>query len=270
MRLAVIICISLLCLVAVGEDPAEPCLRLKAPEAHQGVAVDAEYVYAIGSDVIGKYDKVTGEVVKRWQASERVPLHHLNSGVVLEGKLYCAHSNYPALPMTSSIEIWDTETLEHVDSHSFGIRYGSCTWIDRHEGYWWVLFAHYGGNKGYPDKDVSWTTLIKFDDTWQEREGFVFPASVLERFQPYSCSGGSWGPDNLLYCTGHDHPELFVMRLPEAGSELILEGVVHFGIDGQGIAFDRSGTGLLYGIIRDERAVVAAPVDTTGKSGAKD
>ena len=22
-----------------------------------------------------------------------------------------------------------------------------------------------------------------------------------------SNSGGSWGPDGLLYCTGHDHPE---------------------------------------------------------------
>lgn len=262
MKCAVTICILSLCFVALGEGSPEPCTRLKAKEAHQGVAVDAEYIYAIDSDAIGKYDKVTGAAAKHWKASERVPLHHLNSGVVLEGKLYCAHSNYPALPMTSSIEIWEVDTLEHVDSHSFGIRYGSCTWIDRHEGYWWVLFAHYGGHKGYPDKDESWTTLIKFDDTWQECEGFVFPEAVLARFQPYSCSGGSWGPDNMLYCTGHDHPDLYVMGLPEAGSELILEGVVHFDIDGQGIAFDRSGASLLYGIIRDERTVVAALIDT--------
>lgn len=270
MKSVVVICMLFLCLVAVGENLSEPCLRFEALEAHQGVAVDAEYVYAVDSAAIGKYDKFTGKAVKRWKTSKRVPLHHLNSGFVLDGKLYCAHSNYPALPMTSSIEIWDVDTLEHSDSHSFGIRYGSCTWIDRHEGYWWVLFAQYGAQKGYPDKDASWTTLIKFDDTWQELEGFVFPASVLERFHPYSCSGGSWGSDNMLYCTGHDHPALYVMRLPEAGSELILEGVVHFGIDGQGIAFDRSGAGLLYGIIRDEKTVVAAPVDTTGKSGAKD
>ena len=262
MKLAVIFCMLSLCFVAVGENLSEPCLRLKAPEAHQAVAVDANNVYAIGSDVIGKYDKITGEVVKRWKASEQMPVHHLNSGVVLEGKLYCAHSNYPALPMTSSIEIWDMDTLEHVDSHSFGIRYGSCTWIDWHDGYWWVLFAHYGGHKGYPDKDESWTTLIKFDDNWQELEGYVFPEAVLERFHPYSCSGGSWGPDNMLYCTGHDHPELYVMRLPRVGSELIFEGVVHFGIDGQGIAFDRSGAGLLYGIIRDEKIVIAGSIDT--------
>ena len=163
--------------------------------------------------------------------------------------------------MTSSIEIWDTDTLEHSDSHSFGIRYGSCTWIDRHNEYWWVLFAHYGAHKGYPDKDESWTTLIKFDNNWQEVEGYVFPEIVLKQLQPYSCSGGSWGPDNLLYCTGHNNPVLYVMNLPKAGSELILERIAHFGIDGQGIAFDRSGTGLLYGIIRDEKAVVAAPID---------
>ena len=38
--------------------------------------------------------------------------------------------------MTSSVEIFETEHLTHIESHSFGIAYGSCTWIDRYGGYW--------------------------------------------------------------------------------------------------------------------------------------
>ncbi|NBB86330.1 MAG: hypothetical protein GVY12_08975, partial [Bacteroidetes bacterium] len=39
--------------------------RISAPEAHQAVAVDAEHVYAITNQAIGKYDKTTGERVGR-------------------------------------------------------------------------------------------------------------------------------------------------------------------------------------------------------------
>jgi hypothetical protein len=28
-------------------------------------------------------------------------------------------------------------TMEHVDTHSFGIHQGSATWVDRHDGSWW-------------------------------------------------------------------------------------------------------------------------------------
>ena len=45
--------------------------------------------------------------------------------------------------MTSSVEIWDAATMQHVGSHSFGIMWGSNTWIDRHDGAWWVTFANY-------------------------------------------------------------------------------------------------------------------------------
>ena len=55
----------------------------------------------------------------------------------MDGKLYAAHSNYPEWPMTSSLEILDAETMEHVGSHSFGIQWGSLTWVDWHDGHWW-------------------------------------------------------------------------------------------------------------------------------------
>ncbi len=115
-----------------------------AAEARQGVAVDADAIYVIDSRAIGKYDKRTGKRIRQWVGPEDGPIQHLNSGVVIEGRLYCAHSNYPHQPMTSSIEIWDADSLEHLGSHSFGIFAGSATWVDFHDGYWWVVFANYG------------------------------------------------------------------------------------------------------------------------------
>lgn len=235
----------------------EPLGRIEAPEARQGVAVDGKYVYAIGNRVVAKYDKFTGDRIKVWNATEEKPLIHLNSGVVIGGKLICAHSNHSGLPMTSSIEIWDTETLEHIESHSFGILYGSLTWCDRKDGYWYACFAHYNRKGGYPEKDHTFTSVVKFDDNWQRLESWVFPKEVLDRFNPYSSSGGAWGPDGRLYCTGHDHKEIYILELPKAGSILKLAGIVPFPIEGQAFAFDKSGTGLLYGIVRDEKIIIA-------------
>ena len=36
---------------------------------------------------------------------------HLDSAMVRDGKIYAAHSNYPDWPMTSSLEIFDAETM---------------------------------------------------------------------------------------------------------------------------------------------------------------
>jgi hypothetical protein len=108
--------------------------KFNIDEARQGIAVDQNYIYVIDTRRIGKYKKDTGEQVAKW-GGKNSPIIHLDSGVIYQGKLYCAHSNYPAVPMTSSVEIWDAETLEHIDSHSFGIRWGSCTWVDRHDGH---------------------------------------------------------------------------------------------------------------------------------------
>lgn len=236
-----------------------PLREIPATEARQGVAVDAAHVYAIDNRTVAKYDKLSGAQVARWEATDAIPLTHLNSGVVWEGRLYCAHSNYPQLPMTSSLEIFDTATLEHVDTHSFGIRYGSLTWMDRHAGFWWGCFAHYDKRGGYPHKDHTYTTVVKFDDSWHELEAWVLPEAMLAAAHPYSSSGGSWGPDGRLYCTGHDHAKLYVLALPEGGSTLRLVETVVFPIEGQAIAFDRSGTGWLYGVNRDEKKIVAGP-----------
>src|SRR4051812_31682762 len=102
-----LLCLFLLTVSAVfaGEWNHEEQRRFPAPEANQGVAVDARHFYAITNHALGKYDKTTGERLLSWDGGKNGPLKHLNAGVVLDGKLFCAHSNFPEMPEQSSVEI---------------------------------------------------------------------------------------------------------------------------------------------------------------------
>lgn len=229
-------------------------------EAVQGVAVDKNYFYTINSRGIGKYDKKTGRLIAEWK-DDSGRIIHLDGGVVLQDRIYCAHSNYPGIPMTSSIEIFSAEDLRHTGSHSFGIKYGSCTWADFYQGSWWVCFAHYDQFKDQTGKGTGWTVLVRFDRNWQEKESWMFPADLIEEFRPMSCSGGSWGPDGKLYVTGHDSAKVYILRLPGKGS--ILEYINSAVIEsrGQGIAWDRTSTRDLYGIVRKNNSVIRSESD---------
>ena len=182
--------------------------------------MDAAHVFVINDTQVGKYDKTTHRLVARGAGPAPGLLIHLDGGVVVGDKLYCAHSNYPGLPMTSSVEIWDTSTMKHAGSHSFGIHAGSLTWLDRYDGFWWAVFGNYSrvfGPSQQPYGNTRWTVLEKLDDSWRIISSWIFPEAVLRRVEPMSVSGGSWGPDGLLYCTGHDAPEFYVLKLPAAG-----------------------------------------------------
>lgn len=255
----------------VAREVLREVRRFTAPEASQGVAVDARHFYAIGDREIGKYDKLSGERVAAWRDADGGAILHLNGGVAIDGRLHCAHSNYPGVPMASSIEVFDTGSLRHLGSHSFGVFQGSATWVDRRDGRWWVAFAHYDEKGGEPGKGVAWTSLVAFDDEWRRVAGWVFPADVVERLRPYSNSGGAWGSDGLLYATGHDAAEVYVLRLPDAGSVLESLRVIPAPLAGQGIAWDRDEAGILYGIVKARREVVAMRVaagDETPARGA--
>lgn len=233
----------------------------EASNARQGVAVDEEYIYAINDQKITKYDKNTNAIVNTWE-DKSGKLIHLDSGVVIDGKLYCAHSNYPNIPMTSSIEIWDAETLKHIGNHSFGIKWGSCTWVDYYDGYWYASFAQYKKWEHVTGKDSSWTTVVKFDKQWNELKAWLFPKEIIEKFGNMSNSGGSFGPDGLLYCTGHDNPELYVMQFPESGSELELIEILPIESSGQGFAWDRSQENYIYTIHKKERKIIVSKLIT--------
>jgi outer membrane protein assembly factor BamB len=237
---------------------AETIGRWPAPEANQGVAADGRHFYAVGNSVIAKYDRRTGRKLSEWTGDPaRFP--HLNSCAVIGRELVCAASNYPALPMTSSVEVFDPARMTHLRSVALGPdQPGSLTWVDRRDGAWWAAFANYDGRGGEPARDHRYTTLVKFDDQWRRLEAWSFPPEVLARFAPRSTSGGAWGADGRLYVTGHDHPEVYVLSLPKGGAVLEHLATIEAPMEGQAVAFDPSAPGVLFGIRRQAREVVAA------------
>ncbi|MDT8397474.1 MAG: hypothetical protein RQ899_02535 [Pseudomonadales bacterium] len=231
-------------------------------DARQAVAVDAEAFYAINNFRITRHDKRTGEAQLQWDgvSDETGPLTHLDSGMVYNGRLYAAHSNYPHWPMSSSIEIWDSRSLEHVASHSFGIQLGSMTWIDRHDGFWWGGFGNYDkvqDGQQQPYGETRFSQVVRMNDAFEIIEQWMLPAALHPRLSPMSNSGGTWGSDAYLYLTGHDYPEIYVMRLPVSGGVLDWVATVHVpGLNGQGIAWDRSGEpDTLWAMLKRDRRV---------------
>ena len=249
---------------------SEVLASFDAPEARQGVAVDAEFVYVIGNTEIGKYRKDTFERVAQWSCEEGDPLIHLNAGIVLDGLLYTAHSNYPEIPMLGSVEIYDPTDLQPLDTHSFGYGLGSTTWLDRRGGDWFVCFAHYDNRAAEPVRDPRWTLLVRFDADWTRREAWGFPTRLLPEFGRYSSSGGAFGPGGYLYITGHDHPRLYLLTLPEQGGRLVLHGKIEVATPGQAFAWDPTDPTVMWGIVKSERRVVAQRITLSTEALAKE
>jgi len=251
------------------EFDAKIIRQFDAFDAFQAVAVDEDSFYAINNVSVTQHDKETGAVRQRWSANSELsaPLVHLESGMVLEGKLYSAHSNYPGWPMTSSVEVWDVTTMEHIESHSFGVMLGSFTWLDRYEDSWWGTFANYDRvqrGMSEPYGETRNTVMVQFDDDFNVLQSWSLPAEILRRMSPMSNSGGSWGSDGYLYISGHDDPEIYVMALPEEGSELDWRATIRLpGLNGQGIAWDRYDDGnILWAILRSTRQVLKIEMPT--------
>jgi len=239
------------------ERAAQVVRRYAAVEANQAVAVDAQYFYAIDNAAIGKYEKSTGARVARWAGEAKGAVAHLNSGIVHEGLLYCAHSNYPETPMVSSVEVFETDRMAHVGHVPLPNGLGSATWVEHTDVAWWVTFAHYAGEGGEPGKGPEATTLVRFDPDWREQGAWFFPRAVVSRWDGMSSSGGAWADERRLYITGHHARELYMLELPASGRELALAGIISIESEGQGIALDRAA-GLLYSIQRRTREVLVS------------
>ena len=194
--------------------------RYHAQEARQGAAADADHIYAIVNFIIGQYDKTSGKLIQRWQGSRGGPIRHLNSCFAENRKLYCANSNFPEVPMASSIEVFDTGTLKHRQSLSLGILdEGSLTWFDRLDDGWLAGFAHYDADGGLSYKD--------------------------HRF---------------LYLTGHDRPEMYVLAAPAMGPKLEHVATIAIDVEGQAFAWDKSEERVVVGISRPNSEVRAFTV----------
>ena len=245
---------------------AEELRRWKPRGANQGVAVDAHHFYGIGNYVVGKYDKITGARVAEWVGLRGGATIHLNGGLIQDGQLVLAHSNFPQLPMASSLEYFDPVTVQPVKSVSLGIRHGSLTWAEKKDGFWWACFAHYNDQGTAAGTDNRSTLFGKFDDQWNLLESWIFPAQVVTNWGKSSSSGGSWGDDGLLYTTGHDEKELYVLRLPKMGVALEYVTTIEVPFEGQSWAWDRSDKRVIYGIIRRTGEVVVARIPELPKT----
>jgi len=233
--------------------------RFEAEEARQGVVADKRHVYAISNAQIGKYDRTTRKRIAVWEGDPKL-FKHMNSCILKGAEIVCAASNYPEVPQASSIEWFDAVRMTHVRTHSLGPGRGSLTWLDWHDGSWWACFANYSNKGGEPGRDHKLTTLVRYSPQFVEQGAWLFPETVLERFAPYSSSGGIWGKDGLLYVTGHDRPELYALQLPDAGSTLQYVATIAIPTNGQAIAWENGSDRVMWSIERKEKAVVAVRV----------
>lgn len=219
--------------------------ELPAVEAVQAAAADEQFVYAINNTVVAKYDRLTAQRL----AQSTGAAQHLNSGFFWQGRLFCAHSNYPTVPEQSEIRVLDVATMQLTTFKDFGDFGGSLTWCVRHEGDWWCHFAKYGER----NRD---SFLVRLGPDWQVRGRWTLPDELVAQLGRYSLSGGIWHEGTLLV-TGHDDPVLFRLRVPKSGQVLELLGSEPAPFTGQGIAADPVTGGLL-GIHRAQRRVLFA------------
>ncbi|QDU27880.1 hypothetical protein ETAA8_29710 [Anatilimnocola aggregata] len=244
---------------AHGLEPAESTKQgpaweqtksIAAPEAHQAAAADEKYAYAITNSKIAKYDRKTDQRVAT--STAKIVVKHLNSGFFHEGKLYCAHSNYPLKPEQSEIMLLDPASMEIAVFKDFGNFGGSLTWAIQRGEHWWCNFARYGSTNQE-------TFLVRFDDKWNETGRWTYPDVVINQIGSASISGGVWHKDTLLV-TDHDHGVLYRLQVPAAdkkSTELEFIAQEKAPFTGQGIAHDPV-TGGLVGINRAKKEILFA------------
>lgn len=220
---------------------------MASPMATQAAAADDQFVYAIASAVVAKHDRASGQELARSVG----PAQHLNSGFLWQGKLYCAHSNFPRKPHQSDIRVLDPATMKLEIWHTFADPPGSLTWAVRRREHWWCHFAHYG-------KDNDKSVLVQYGDGWQELGRWTYPKELVADWGTYSLSGGIWQGDDLL-ATGHDKRVIYRLRLPKESKVKVVAvvEVIPSPFPGQGIASDPKGGGLI-GIDRGKRQVLFA------------
>lgn len=238
---------------ATDETPVKIVCVADSQDAFQAAAVDAERLYAISNKRITSLDRTTRKAIQEWEAANDSLVKHLNSGVVFNGQLLCANSNWPKVPLINTIEIFDAVTLSPVEQKMFPEQEAAINWIDRYDNSWWIAFAYYGDQ-------VHKTYLVRYDNDWNELGKWTFPKIVTDRFSPHSNSGGSFRSNGDLYLTGHDHKEAYIVRVPVESKVLEYRKTVPIAMEGQGIAWDRQNSNHLYGISRKKRQIIGIEI----------
>ncbi|WP_339902215.1 hypothetical protein [uncultured Cyclobacterium sp.] len=217
-----------------------------SPDARQAAAANEHYIYAINNHTISKYERATGNLI----VTKNLPnTKHLNSGFFYKDLLYCAHSNYPNQPDSSSIRIIDPENLILAKTINLGESEGSLTWIVKNKEHWYALFAYYG-------KDNHLTYLAKMNNNWEIIGKWTFPKKMIEEMGKMSISGGVPWKEGFLV-TGHDEKKLYYLILPKTGKTLNFIEKYKAPFTGQGIALDPLNGGLV-GINRAENTLISS------------
>jgi hypothetical protein len=239
--------------------------RIATPHATQAAAADERHLYAISNTSVARIDRRTGRLLA---TASHPTTKHLNSGFVHEGRLYCAHSNYPATPHASDIRVYDPADDGLDVFHVFADPPGSLVWCVKKDGNWWCCFAHYGN-------DNHQTCLVEYAEGGLERElrRFLFPHQVVADWDGMSASGGIWLGDEIL-ASHHHFRVLYRLRLPRQSQQVLeLVEAVACPFPGQGFAVDPAAVGLaatdgcvsLVGIDRPGRAIVCAVPEAVRK-----
>jgi hypothetical protein len=95
-----------------------------------------------------------------------------------------------------------------------------------------------------------------------EQGAWFFPHNVLEHFGHMSASGGRWGKEGYLYATGHDQPEMYILKLPKDGDRLEYVRTISTPTDGQAFDWDMAKPNHLWTIDRKKTEVVESQIQT--------
>src|SRR5262249_61816636 len=96
------------------------------------------------------HNRKSGQPLLQFSGNPAGPIIHMDSGAVYRGRVYTAHSNYDDSPMTSSIEVFDARTLQHIGSHSIGVDPGALTRLGPHDNGWAAGVAQHHRVAGRP------------------------------------------------------------------------------------------------------------------------
>lgn len=231
-------------------------------DAYEGVAVGKDFFYAINTKSISKHKIDNGEHVKTVVFTNHPRIKHLNSGVVLGNRLYVCNNPDDVLFSYNTIEVFDLN-LEFQYYIEVTGNTGSLIAIDYFDNRWWTCFSHYKDHARYtiiaemyfprPDLSTAGQTNEKDLVRWHIRNRYYFPNDIVNRSN--AISGFSFGPDGLVYATGKDCNELFVLHLHRSSPIMSLDRIIKLDIDGQAIDWDRKRK-KLYGIHRGLQKVI--------------
>jgi len=221
---------------------AELLREYDAPLARQGVTVDAISFFAISDTAVARHARRGGREIARWQSVGRAGVAHLGGCVVTGlGELVCANSNFPARPTAGSIEWFDPATLAPKRSRSLGPTDGVLVWIDELADGWLAGFAHSTGPGDASGRDARHTRIVRYDRYWIEQDAWLLPEPVYTRLGPRGLTGGSVGPEGLLYVGGDATGELHALARPAQGPILVHVASVGSIEADRAFAWDRDG-----------------------------